>query len=81
MPMNITACDSIIEKVTEQLAEEDAHNRRKIEKANPFIGVPIAADLSRLGEENGGAYIDADCPGEYEQTDNILVSTPAWIVM
>ena len=73
MSLNITVCNGIIEEVSEYFAEDDAHDGGKIEKAEAFVGVTIAANSSRLGKENGGAYIDANCPGEHKQAGEALV--------
>ncbi len=74
MFMDITARNSIIEEMSEYFTKEDAHDRGKIKKANAFVGVTVAADCSRLGEEDGGTDVDTNCPGENKTACVALVA-------
>ena len=73
MPMDISTGNPVIEEMSEEFSKKDGYYRCKVEETDSFVTVPVATNRNGLGEEDGGADVDADRPCENEQTGEVSV--------
>jgi hypothetical protein len=67
MSLDVAIGQVVVEEVAKAFTQSNSHDGREVKEADAFGFEAVAASFAGGFEEDGGCYIDADRPPEYEE--------------